>query len=110
MFKRSDTSKAEIDVSELEKKLEESCELIDVREQHEFVSGHIPSARLVSIGRLEQKATQLPKDRQVYVVCATGNRSKRAAAMLRSHGIQAVNVKGGTAGWQRAGKPLVRGR
>ena len=110
MFKRSDKARAEVDVRELETSLTEGAELIDVREQHEFAAGHIPAARLVPLSRLEQKVAQLPRNRQVYVVCATGNRSKRAAVMLRSHGIQAINVRGGTSAWQRAGKPLVRGQ
>lgn len=110
MFKRSNKHGGEVDVSELETRLAGSVELIDVREEHEFVAGHIPSARLVSLSRLDQKLAQLPRDRQVFVVCATGVRSKKAAGMLRSHGVQAINVKGGTAAWQRAGKPLQRGR
>jgi rhodanese-related sulfurtransferase len=45
----------------------------------------------------------------VYVICASGNRSLAAADYLIRTGIDARSVAGGTAAWQRAGLPVVRG-
>jgi rhodanese-related sulfurtransferase len=83
--------------------------VIDVREPGEYVSGHVPGARLMPLGRLPQHLGEVPRDRRVYVVCASGNRSKAAADLLARAGIDAVSVAGGTGGWQRAGKPVTLG-
>lgn len=69
----------------------------------------MPGARLVPMGRLAQIRSQLPRTEPVYLVCASGNRSLAAADFLAQAGIQALSVAGGTGGWLRAGKPMVRG-
>lgn len=61
------------------------------------------------MGRLAQIRSQLPRTEPVYLVCASGNRSLAAADFLAQAGIQALSVAGGTGGWLRAGKPMVRG-
>jgi rhodanese-related sulfurtransferase len=83
--------------------------VIDVREVFEYVAGHVPGARLVPMGQLEVTAATLPRDRPVYVICATGNRSLTAADLLGRAGVDAWSVAGGTAAWQRAGRPVVTG-
>jgi rhodanese-related sulfurtransferase len=83
--------------------------VIDVREVFEYVAGHVPGARLLPMGQLGSQAAELPRDRPVYVICATGNRSLTAAANLARAGVDAWSVAGGTAAWQRAGRPIVAG-
>ena len=80
--------------------------VVDVREPDEYVSGHVPGARLMPLGRLTHHLDELPRDRCVYVICASGNRSKAAADLLARAGVDAVSVAGGTGGWQRAGRPV----
>jgi rhodanese-related sulfurtransferase len=80
--------------------------VIDVREPEEYVSGHVPGARLMPLGRLAQHVAEMPPGQRVYVICASGNRSKVAADLLGRAGVDAVSVAGGTGGWQRAGKPI----
>jgi rhodanese-related sulfurtransferase len=80
--------------------------VIDVREPDEYASGHVPGARLMPLGRLPRHLGELPRDRRVYVICASGNRSKAAADLLARAGVDAVSVAGGTGGWQRAGRPV----
>ena len=80
--------------------------VVDVREPHEFVTGHVPGARSVPLGSLAEQATRLAADaegRPVYVVCASGHRSKAAARLLVKGGVDARSVAGGTAAWARAG-------
>ena len=50
----------------------------------------------------------LPTDRPVYVICAVGGRSGQAAQFLAQHGVDAVNVAGGTGDWLAAGYPVER--
>ena len=83
--------------------------VIDVREADEYVAGHVPGARLVPLGRLSQHLGGVPRDQRVYVICASGNRSKAAASLMERAGIDAVSVAGGTGAWQRAGKPVTFG-
>ena len=45
----------------------------------------------------------------VYVICAIGGRSARAAEFLRGQGIDAINVAGGTNGWVDSGRAVVLG-
>jgi rhodanese-related sulfurtransferase len=85
-----------------------STRLIDVRESHEFADGHVPGAEPMPLASVPQRADELPTDRTVYVVCAVGSRSARAAAFLASRGLDAVTVDGGTVEWLAAGYPVER--
>lgn len=83
--------------------------VIDVREPLEYVAGHVPGARLVPLAQVHARRRDLPHGVPVYVICATGNRSKTAAGWLRNAGADAVSVAGGTSGWQAQGRPVVLG-
>ncbi len=83
--------------------------LIDVREPDEFAEGHVETARLVPAGSLAGAAGSLPTDRTVYVICASGRRSLRAAAALKASGLTALSVAGGTSGWISSGRPVAIG-
>ena len=45
---------------------------VDVREPHEYASGHIPAAILVPVSQLEERWKEVPRDRTVIVYCASG--------------------------------------
>jgi len=83
--------------------------VIDVREPLEYVTGHVPGARLVPLYRLPNVVADLPRTAPVYVICASGNRSLAAADFLAHAGIRAYSVAGGTGGWRRTGRPVVTG-
>ena len=51
----------------------------------------------------------LPKDTPVYVICHSGNRSRRAAQIMRQAGYDAINVMGGTSEWMRKGHKTTQG-
>jgi rhodanese-related sulfurtransferase len=84
--------------------------VIDVREPYEYQAGHVPGARLVPLARIAEVRPHLPKDRPVYVICASGNRSLAAADFLARDGIDAYSVAGGTGAWARAGRPIDTGQ
>jgi len=84
--------------------------VIDVREPFEYADGHVPAARLVPLARLPHHVGELPADRPVYVICASGNRSWTAARFLAGRGIDARSVAGGTGEWVARGRPVTRGR
>jgi len=82
--------------------------LIDVSEPAEYLAGHASGARNVPLGQLEG-SKDLPSNKTVplLVMCPTGARSGRAAALLRKAGYEkAVAVAGGTAAWREAQLPI----
>ncbi|MCL3861465.1 rhodanese-like domain-containing protein [Actinotalea sp. K2] len=81
--------------------------LVDVREPGEWRSGHARQARHIPLGRLDSEARRLPKDRAVVVMCASGMRSRGAAARLRAEGYRATSLSGGLAAWRAAGGDVV---
>ncbi|HEY8526096.1 MAG TPA: rhodanese-like domain-containing protein [Acidimicrobiales bacterium] len=99
----------EIDVAELAKRRSEGAPVIDVREPDEYDAGHVPGARLVPLTTVPERVDEVPTDQPVYVICAKGGRSLRAAEFYRSQGIEAINVAGGTSAWIEAGQPVNTG-
>jgi rhodanese-related sulfurtransferase len=98
----------EIDVATLAARRDQGRPLIDVRRPDEFEVARAPGAQLIPLGDLVERIDEVPTDGTVYVICATGVRSAKAAAHLRSLGIDAVNVAGGTKAWMEAGLPVDR--
>lgn len=76
--------------------------ILDVREQDEYTTGHIPGAILLSVGSIteETAAAAIPeKDAVVLVYCRSGNRSKTAAQTLAELGYSNVYEFGGINTW-----------
>lgn len=99
----------EIDVAELARVRAEGAPLIDVRQPDEYIGAHVPGAALIPLASVPDEVAQVPTDRPVYVICARGARSLRAAEFYRAQGIDAVNVAGGTTAWVEAGQPVSTG-
>jgi rhodanese-related sulfurtransferase len=92
---------------------EQGALLIDVRTKNEFVTGHVPGASHVSLQSLPNRADwirRMATDRQVLVICRSGNRSGRATGQLRALGLDALNVRGGMIAWERKGLPTRTGK
>jgi len=83
-------------------------DLVDVREPYEYDQGHVPGAEPAPLHTVPALVPSLPTDRPVYLICAVGSRSAKAADYLSKLGIDAVNIEGGTADWMRAGYPVER--
>jgi len=82
--------------------------LIDVCEPSEFAAGHAVGARNIPLGTIDG-SKDLPGNKTLPLVllCASGARAGRAAAMLRKAGYaQATAVTGGMAAWREAGLPV----
>lgn len=81
---------------------EQEVILLDVREQHEFDSAHIPGAILLPVGTIDAETASavIPeKDSVVLVYCRSGNRSKTASAALAELGYTQVYEFGGINTW-----------
>ena len=81
--------------------------LLDVREDDEWAAGHAPEAVHVRLSELPVRSDEIPRDRQVYVICRTGVRSAHATHALAGGGWNAVNVADGMTGWAIAGRPMI---
>jgi len=77
--------------------------VLDVRRAGEFAKGHLAGATHIPHTRLRSRLDEVPKDRPVLVYCHSGNRSARACALLRKHGVRATNLAEGYPGWKEAG-------
>jgi rhodanese-related sulfurtransferase len=89
-------------------------ELIDVRTPAEFRAAHAEPARNIPLEQLRgdqlRDLVQRSPRRPVLVICQSGARGQRACQTLCSAGAENVrNVAGGTAAWEAAGLPMVRG-
>lgn len=84
--------------------------IIDVRELREFESLRAPGAALVPLGEFVARHAELPRDRQLLMLCRSGARSWRAAAFLVQQGFDNVaNIDGGMIAWKNAGLPVRSG-
>ncbi len=81
--------------------------LLDVREDDEWTAGHAPDAVHLRLGELGARVDELPRDREVYVICRSGARSAYASQALTAGGVHAVNVADGMTGWAVAGRPMI---
>ena len=76
--------------------------ILDVREQDEYDSGHIPGAVLLPVGTIDEEtaAEVIPeKDSTVLVYCRSGNRSKTASSALAGLGYTNIYEFGGINTW-----------
>ena len=86
----------------------EKAVVIDVCEPAEFAAGHIGGARSIPLGQLEgAKGLPTNKTLPLVLVCASGMRARKAAAVARKLGHERVHVlEGGLAAWREAGLPV----
>ena len=81
--------------------------VLDVREDDEWVAGHIEGATHIAMGDVPTRLGDVPEGVPLYVTCRGGGRSAQVAAWLNRNGYDAVNVGGGMGEWQAAGRPMV---
>ncbi len=81
--------------------------VLDVREDDEWVAGHIDGATHIAMGEVPSRLDDLPEADPLYVTCRGGGRSSRVVAWLNANGYDAVNVAGGMGAWEAAGRPMV---
>ncbi len=84
--------------------------LIDVRTLEEYKRGHVSKSRLIPIGEFSARLSEVPANLPVVLVCQSGSRSARAAAMLARSGHNEVyNLEGGIPACTRVGLRIKRG-
>ena len=87
----------------------EKAQVIDVCDATEFAAGHVVGAKNVPLDTLADKAKGLPGNKTIplVVVCATGARSAKAVAQLKTMGFEKAQVlAGGLKAWREANLPV----
>ncbi len=103
----TDKSYRDIDVTEAQRAIERGAHLVDVREPDEWKSGHAPEAQHIPLGEFAARSGDLPADRDIVLICRSGNRSGKAADLLARQRSGVANVAGGMKAWASAGLPVV---
>ena len=90
--------------------IESGATVIDVRSDGEWAQGHVAGALHVPVGAadFEARVDALDRSEPVYVYCASGVRSGRAARTLEGMGFERVVNAGGLSGLAAAGAPVER--
>ena len=90
----------------------QKAQIVDVRTTDEFTKGHIRQSKSLPVQSLAQllPTAKLKKDKPVLIVCASGMRARRAAAVLTKEGFTDIAIlDGGLKTWLDAQLPLVKG-
>ena len=84
--------------------------IVDVREPNEYTQLRARGAVLLPLGRLNGRVKDLPRDRELLLMCRTGGRSQNATQFLQAQGFSNVtNVSGGIVAWRAASLPTTSG-
>lgn len=100
----------EIPVSQAATLRDQGAFILDVRQPDEWAAVHIPDATLIPLGELSSRLSEVPRDRDVVVVCRSGNRSQSGRDLLLQAGYtQVTSMAGGMTDWAASGYATVSG-
>ncbi|HEX4449894.1 MAG TPA: rhodanese-like domain-containing protein [Kofleriaceae bacterium] len=85
-----------------------TLDIVDVRDPEEWITGHVPGARLIPLAELRSDPdAHLDRAKPVVFVCSKGVRSLQASKLADRFGYEPIyNLDGGTKGWASAGFEL----
>jgi molybdopterin/thiamine biosynthesis adenylyltransferase/rhodanese-related sulfurtransferase/molybdopterin converting factor small subunit len=101
----------EITATELKQRLDrgDDIQIIDVREPHEYEIALIPGSRLIPLGQVLNRVTEIDAGRETVMHCKMGGRSAKAIETLQRAGFtgRLTNLKGGITAWSDEVDPSV---
>jgi len=100
----------EISVGELNSRLltPEPPLVLDVREPWELQIARLAGTLDIPMGEVPARLAELPKDRDIIVMCRSGGRSSKVAEYLHRMGYRAANLTGGILAWGRDVDPTLK--
>jgi rhodanese-related sulfurtransferase len=69
--------------------------LLDVREPVELAVESVPGAVNIPLGQLRSRVGELPRDREIHIICRSAQRAYYATRILLQNGFNARNISGG---------------
>lgn len=97
----------EISVAEAHAMYESGAYVLDVRTVEEWNEFHAPNTTLIPIDELAVRVNEVPRDREIVVVCRSGNRSQQGRDILLNAGFTNVtSMAGGLNEWRAIGYPI----
>lgn len=106
-FRPGKAPPAEISPAQAHEKYKQGALFLDVRSQAEWSQVHIAQSVLIPLDELQSRLSELPRDRDIVVVCLSGVRSQEGTTILRQAGFSRAScMQGGLLAWQAAGYPL----
>jgi rhodanese-related sulfurtransferase len=84
-----------INVDDVEEAQKDGAIILDVRLPFHYENKHLPDSANIPLLALRMRLSEIPKDRQIIVVCANGQTSEAAAYLLTKHRFNAVVLKDG---------------
>ena len=97
----------EISVAEAHAMYESGAYVLDVRTVEEWNEFHAPNTTLIPLDQLSVRVNEVPRDREIVVVCRSGNRSQQGRDILLNAGFTNVtSMTGGLNEWRAAGYPI----
>ncbi|NWG15766.1 MAG: rhodanese-like domain-containing protein [Chloroflexi bacterium] len=101
---------AEVSVAEAATLRDQGAFILDVRQPEEWADHHVPDSTLIPLGELPGRLGELPRDREIIVVCRSGNRSAQGRDILLNAGFTEVtSMAGGLNEWRAQGFMTVPG-
>ncbi len=101
---------SEISVSELKRMRDRGDDfvLLDVREDDELATASLPGVTHIPMAEISGRLADVPRERDVVVMCHGGSRSARVAAYLQQNGyVRVANLAGGIDAWSQEIDPAV---
>lgn len=101
------TQPTEISAAQAYQKHQQGSFFLDVRSQAEWDQVHIANSTLIPLDELQSRLAELPRDRDIVVVCLSGHRSKEGMTILQQASFSHAScMTGGLTAWKAAGYPL----
>jgi sulfur-carrier protein adenylyltransferase/sulfurtransferase len=87
----------------------EDIQLIDVRQPDEYAFASIDGAKLIPLGEVLSRMSEIDSTRETVVHCKMGGRSARAIEAMQQHGFAGnlINLAGGITAWSNEVDPSV---
>ena len=97
----------QISVDEAYSKYQAGAFVLDVRTQEEWNEYHAPNTTLIPLDQLPARLSEVPQDKEIVVVCRSGNRSQQGRDILLNAGFkQVTSMTGGLNEWRSKGYPI----
>ena len=96
----------------LQRLVEDTIILLDVRPVEEYTAGHLPDALSIPVTELEARLSELPQDREIVAYCRGPYCvfADEAVTLLRTNGYSARRLEQGLPDWRALGLPVESGK